>query len=172
MDWATRIFTVLQSDMTLISAGPPAVYQLDVEALRLELHGLQSDPNGGIPFEDIFFHNTEVTIGGTTYVRTLGIINGYTMTISPTGNYQVSCTGANHNLGDVYNNGAGPTLLPNNSAGLIAAPAGGGSPPPSAAAIADAIWDEDRDDHTTPGTYGEDITLKRTTEAPDLWKQE
>jgi hypothetical protein len=167
MDWATKTFTVYQADMTFLGG---VVYKLDVEALRTELHALQWGVIG-ITFEDIFFHNTEVTISGTTFVRVLGIINGYTMTISPAGAYQVSCTGANHNLQDVYNNLTGPTLLPNNSAGLIAAPAGGGTPP-TPAAVADAVWDEQRDEHTTPGSYGEPISLKKTTVAPEIWKQE
>lgn len=115
MDWSTKIFTVFQADMTNLGGG---VYELDVEALRLELHALQGSEDGS-PFEEIFFHNTEVTISGTTFARTFGIINGYTMTISPAGAYQVSCTGANHNLQDVYNNLTGPTFLPNNSAGLV-----------------------------------------------------
>ena len=115
MDWATRIFTVYQSDMTNLGGG---VYELDVEALRLELHALQASSDG-ITFPDIFTHNTEQLIGGTIYVRTIGIINGFSMTISPAGSYQVKCKGANHNLGDVYNNLTGPTLLPQNSAGLV-----------------------------------------------------
>jgi len=166
MDWATRVFTVYQADMTPLGGS---VYQLDVEALRAELHELQWSPVG-MSFEDIFFHNTEVTISGTTFVRTLGIINGYSMTISPAGAYQVSCTGANHNLQDVLNNLTGPTFLPNNSAGLIVGTGGGAAP--TAAQVADAVWDEQRDDHTTPGSYGEDIVLKKTTQAPELWRQE
>lgn len=165
MDWATKVFTVYQADMTNKGGG---VYELDVEALRAELHALQWSPEG-MPFDDIFFHNTEVTISGTTFVRTVGIINGYTMTISPAAAYQVSCTGANHNLQDVYNNLTGPTFLPNNSAGLIVGTGGGGA---TAAEVADAVWDEPRADHATPGTYGERLVLKRTTEAPDLWREE
>jgi len=165
MDWATKIFTVYQSDLTPLGGG---VYELDVEALRLELHALQGSAIG-ITFEDIFFHNTEVTISGTTFVRVLGIINGYTFAMSPAGAYQVSCTGANHNLQDVYNNLTGPTFLPNNSAGLIVGAGGGG---PTATQVADAVWDEARADHTTAGTFGERRTLGKTTEAPDLWREQ
>lgn len=137
MDWATKIFTVYQADLTPLGGD---VYQLDVEALRAELHALQWAGRDGITFEDIFFHNTEVTISGTTFVRVLGIINGYTFAMSPVGAYQVSCTGANHNLQDVYNNLTGPTFLPNNSAGLIVG--GGGGTPPTPAEI-DAVVDPD-----------------------------
>jgi hypothetical protein len=167
MDWATGVFTVYQADMVNLGGG---IYELDVPALKLELGALQARRRDGITFPDIFQHNTTVTVGVTTLVRVLLIINGYTMAISPAGAYQVSCKGANHNLGDVYANLTGPTFLPNNSAGLVITAGGGGGP--TAAEIADAVLDEPRDEHNIPGTYGEDIILKKTTEAPDLWKQE
>lgn len=150
MDWGTKTFTVYQADMTDLGGG---VYQLDVEALRGELHALQASAVG-MAFEDVFFHNTEVVISGTTFVRTLGIINGYTMTISPAGGYVVSCTGANHNLQDVYNNLTGPTFLPNLSAGLISAPA------PTTAEI-DAVVDP-------TGKLKKTLVLAKTEAAPDL----
>lgn len=115
IDWSTRVFTVYQADMTNLGGG---VYELDVEALRLELHALQASEDG-IAFPQIFVHNTEQLIAGTIFVRSVGIINGYSMTISPAGSYQVKAKGANHNLGDVYNNLTGPTFLPGNSAGLV-----------------------------------------------------
>ena len=42
----------------------------------------------------------------------------------------------------------------------------------NASQLVDAVWDEPRDDHTTPGTFGDPLTLKKTTEAPEIWKQE
>jgi len=115
VDWDTGVITVQQADMTFLGGN---VYELDVDALRLELKALEAS-EAGQPFEDTHRHNTEVLLSGVRYVRTLEVINGYTLTISPGTQYQVSCKGANHNLQDVYNNLGGPTLLPNNSAGSI-----------------------------------------------------
>lgn len=155
MDWATKTFTVYQSDMTNLGGG---IYELDVAALRLELHALQASPVG-ITFPEIFQHNPEFTVGGTTYVRAYAIINGYTMTISPASAYQVSCKGANHNLGDVYNNTTGPTLLPNNSAGLVNNPA--------ASAVASEVWESTRAAHTTAGTMGEKLGRRQVSAIED-----
>jgi hypothetical protein len=101
--------------MTPLGGG---VYELDIDAVRLDLADLLDDEEG-IPFPDIFRHNTEVVISGITYTRFIEFINGYTFDISPATAYIVSCTGANHNLADVYNNTTGPTLLINNAAGLV-----------------------------------------------------
>jgi len=115
IDWGTRVITVLQADMTPLGGD---VYELDIDWFRLQLKDLEDDEYG-MPMPDTHRHNTEVTISGVTYARTVEIINGYTVTVSPASAYQVSCVGANHNVQDVYNNLTGPTLLPNNSAGLI-----------------------------------------------------
>lgn len=166
MDWGTLTFTVYQADMTPLGGS---VYELDVEALRQELHALQASVEG-MAFPDIFFHNTEVLISGTTFVRTLGIINGYSMTISPAGAYKVSCKGANHNLQDVYNNLTGPTFLPNNSAGLIVS---NGGAAPTSAEIADAVWDEPRADHAIVGTMGDKLgrQLNLVVESPTVIRE-
>jgi len=100
-----------------------SLYELDVDVFRLELKNLEDD-EVGMPFPDTHQHNTEVTISGVVYARTVEIINGYTVTISPASAYQVVCSGANHNIQDVYNNLTGPTLLPGNSAGLQATETG------------------------------------------------
>lgn len=161
MDWGTGVFTVLQADMTPLGGD---VYELDVEALRLELHALAASADG-MPETDIFFHNTEVTLAGTTFVRTFGILPPYTMTISPAGAYQVSCKGANHNLSDVYNNLTGPTFLPNNSAGLVNNPA--------AAVTAAAVWDSARTDHEIAGSMGNKLgrTMSLATEADGVARE-
>ena len=115
VEWGTKIITVLQADMTPLGGG---IYELDIDALRLELSDLLDDEEG-IPFLDTHRHSTEVVISGVTYTRFIEFINGYTVTISPATAYIVSCTGANHNLADVYNNTTGPTLIVNNAAGLV-----------------------------------------------------
>lgn len=115
VDWGTKIITVYQADMVLIA---PNVYQFDIDTFRLELRALEAG-EAGITYPPTHFHNTEITISGTTFVRSVGILSPYTVTISPAGAYQVSCKGANHNVQDVLNNLTGPTFLPNNSAGLV-----------------------------------------------------
>jgi hypothetical protein len=115
IEWGTKIITVLQADMTALGGG---IYELDVDALRLELKALE-DSEEGMAFPDTHRHSTEVVISGVTYTRFVEIINGYTITISPATAYIVSCTGANHNIADVLNNTTGPTFIVNNAAGLV-----------------------------------------------------
>jgi hypothetical protein len=115
IDWGTKVITVPQADLTFISG---VIYELDVDWLRLQVAALLDDEEGQ-PFPDAFRHNTEVVISGVTYTRFVEFINGYTVTIDPAGAYIVTCTGANHNIADIYNNTGGPTLLVNNAAGLV-----------------------------------------------------
>lgn len=116
VDWPSQVITVYQADMVDLGGG---VYELDVNQLRLDLKNLEDDPDEGMPWPDTHEHVIPKTLSGTTYSRFFEIINGYTLTISPAGAYQVKCTGANHNLADVYNNVGGPTLLIGNAAGLV-----------------------------------------------------
>lgn len=114
VDWPARDIYVPQSYLTLISGSK---YELDVDQFRLDLKDLEDDSEG-MPYPDTHRHNTEVTLSGTTYARSVEIINSYTVTFE-TGAYQVLCTGANHNIGDVMTNTTGPSLIINNAAGLI-----------------------------------------------------
>lgn len=113
IDWGTKIITVLQADMSFLGG---VLYEFDIDAFRLELKALE-DSEYGMPMPNTHIHTKEKTISGVTYIRSIEIINGYTVTISPATAYQVTCIGANHNVQDVYNNTTGPTFLPNNSAG-------------------------------------------------------
>lgn len=118
IDWATKVITVPQADLTLISGS---LYELDVDAFRLELKDIE-DSEEGMAFPDTHRHNTEVTLSGVTYARTFEIINGYTVTFE-NGSYTVRCVGANHNLADVKNVNS-VSLIIGNSAGLVV-PTGG-----------------------------------------------
>jgi len=93
-----------------------SIYDLDVNALRLDLKDLE-DSEEGMAYPDTHNHNSEVTLSGVTYSRSLEIINGYTVTFE-NGNYSVKCAGANHNLGDVKNVNS-VSLIIGNAAGLI-----------------------------------------------------
>jgi hypothetical protein len=116
ISWGSRIINIPQSYLTLLSGTR---YQLDLDQFRLDLKDLEDSPEG-IVFPTTHNHNTQVTLSGVTYARTLEIINGYTVTFQNTGTpYTVDCTGANHNLGDVTNFDGGMSLIVNNAAGLI-----------------------------------------------------
>ena len=133
INWATRVITIPQADLTPVSAG---LYQLDVDAFRLALKDIE-DGVDGISFPDTHRHNTAVTLSGVTYVRIVEIVNGYTVTFQDAGTpYTVRCVGANHNLADVKNVNQ-VSLVIGNSGGLITVATGAG---PSAAEIAAAVW--------------------------------
>lgn len=132
IDWGPRIINVPQADLTLISG---TLYELDVDVFRLTLKDLEDDEAGAV-FPDTHRHNTEVTLSGVTYARTVEIINGYTVSFQNTGTpYTVSCVGANHNIGDVTNFDGGMSLLIGNSAGLIVKTVGSGLSTPQDALL-------------------------------------
>jgi hypothetical protein len=153
INWLTRRITIPQSDLTPISG---VLYQLDVNAFRLQLKDLE-DSEDGMGQPDTHRHNTQVVLSGVTYARTLELINGYTVEFQDTGTpYVVSCVGANHNLADVYVPGSsGVSLIIGNSAGLVVTDTGGGGGTSyTPAEIADAVWDEQKSGHAAPGSMG------------------
>lgn len=101
IDWANKIINIPKSDMTQVQVNPFEVRELDINDFRLILRGLEDDPDG-MSFVRTHRHNTEVTLGGDTYARTVEIINGYTVTFED-GQYAVNLVGANSNIGDVVN---------------------------------------------------------------------
>jgi hypothetical protein len=122
INWATKVITVPQADLTLVSGS---LYELDVDAFRLELKDIE-DSEEGMGFPDTHRHNTAVTLAGVTYARTFEIINGYTVTFQDLGSpYTVRCVGANHNIGDVKNVNQ-VSLIVGNAAGLIQVTSGSG----------------------------------------------
>lgn len=131
INWATQVITIPQADLTLISG---ALYELDVDVLRLALKDIE-DGDEGIAFPDTHRHNTQVTLSGVTYARTFEIVNGYTITFEDVGTpYTVRCVGANHNIADVKNVNQ-VSLIIGNSAGLIVVSSGSGLSPSQDAAL-------------------------------------
>jgi hypothetical protein len=118
IDWATKIITHPQADLTPVSG---TLYELDTEVFRNELHTIQASEDG-MAHDAIFNHNTEVTIVGVTYARLIEIINGYSIEFTPDSAWSVRFVGSNNNMFDV---GAGILVQNNvqviaqNSAGLI-----------------------------------------------------
>ena len=145
IDWPTGVISVPQSYLSSLGGG---IYELDVDQFRLDLKALEDDSDG-IMWPPTHIHNTQVTLSGVTYARTVEIINGYTIEFEDTGTpYTVKCVGANHNIGDVkvVNN---VSLLIGNSAGLIVGTSGVGDP-----------WAANLSSYNTDGTAGKELKKK------------
>lgn len=132
VNWPTKVIHIPQADLTPVSG---ALYELNVNTLRLALKDLEDDELGQ-PWPTTHNHNTELTLSGVTYARAVEIINGYTVEFED-GQYAVRLVGANHNIADVKVLNQ-VSLIIGNSAGLIV---GGGGSAPSAAAVAQAVWE-------------------------------
>lgn len=114
VDWAgTQVIYIPKSYLTLISGS---VYSLDLNQFRLDLRDLEDSPDGRL-WPRTHNHSTEVTLSGIPYARVIEILAPYTVEFED-GTYSVSCTGANHNLGDVKVVNS-VSLIINNSAGLV-----------------------------------------------------
>lgn len=118
VDYSTKIISVPQSDLTLISG---TLYEMDTDAFRADLMAIQ-DSEAGMWADTMFRHNTEVTVAGTTYARTIEIINGYSVQFTPNSQWTVRLAGSNNNIFDVENGILVQNqvqVIPTNSAGLI-----------------------------------------------------
>ena len=127
LDPATRVITVPQADLTFVSGN---LYTLDSNQFRKDVFDLLASESY-IWMPDAFSHNTEVTVAGITYARTLEFINNYSITFENTGSaYTVRIEGSNNNIFDVENGILNPTplvtVISTNSAGLISVVSGGG----------------------------------------------
>jgi hypothetical protein len=148
----TKVWAVLQADLTFISG---ALYDLDTNELKLNMMDVLSSEDY-IWMDDSFIHNTQVTVAGTTFARTIEIINGHSITLEDTSlAYSVRMINSNNNMFDVENGILNPTglvtVISTNSGGLIVEPT---STPPTPVEIADAVWDEPMAAHTTADTFG------------------
>lgn len=140
INWATKVIAIPQADLTDLGGG---IYELDVDEFRLNLKDLE-DSEQGLVFPKTHNHNTQTTLSGVTYARSVEIINGYTVEFEDL-QYTVKCVGANHNLGDVKIVNQ-VSLLIGNSAGLIAVSGAGGNP-----------WEALLVSNNDPGTFGERV---------------
>jgi|LGOV01.1.fsa_nt_gb hypothetical protein len=115
IDWITRIITVPQSYLDLVSG---AIYNLDTHQFKKDINDIMDNAEGMVN-PDVISHNTVVVLGGIPYARTIEIINGYTVTFEDVGTpYAVNFLGSNNNIADVTNVN-NVSIRPNNSAGLI-----------------------------------------------------
>lgn len=158
---STKVITVPQADLTLVSG---TLYTFDTKAFKEELAELMDDELY-MPLPTPFSHNTEVTIAGVTYSRTISIINGYSITHED-GSYSVIYENSNNDIWDIQNgilNQNTVQVIPQNSAGLQTVTLASALTGTDIADIADAVWDEDTADHTSSGTFGEKVGKKLLT---------
>ena len=146
---ATKVITIPKSYLTLVGG---TFYTLDTDAFRLDLKAIE-DNEGGITFLKTHLHNTEVTVAGTTFARSVEILPPYTITFED-GQYTVQLNGSNNNIFDVGNgilNQNQVQIISTNSAGLISVSSGSGLSTDEhnqlmaigePADNADAVWDE------------------------------
>lgn len=140
VDWLTWVISVPKADMDLVVAGPPEIYELDMDKFRKALREMEALPSG-MPILKTHDHNTEVTIGPTTFARQVILLAPYTITFED-GQYAVRVVGANTNIEDVTNVNQVSVRL-NNTAGLI-----------SNRTVAEQVWDADVRDHNEPDSMG------------------
>lgn len=125
IDPATQVITIPQADLTLVSG---TLYELDTNQFRKDVMALLDDEDY-MWMPNPFIHNTEVTVAGTTFARTLEFINGYSIEFE-NGSYSVRLAGSNNNIFDVENGILVQNtvqVIPQNSAGLVNGGGGGGS---------------------------------------------
>lgn len=121
LDPATRVISIPQADLTFVSG---ALYELDTDQFRKDVNDLLSS-EAYIWMPVAYTHNTEVTVAGTTFARTIEFINGYSITFENLV-YSVRLAGSNNNIFDVENGILNPsgnvTIIAQNSSGLISSP--------------------------------------------------
>lgn len=130
---STYVITIPKADTTLVGTNALTGYEIreyDEYGLMRELADYL-DSEDGIGLPNAFSHNTQVTISGVVYARTLSILAPYTVTFE-SGAYQVKLVGGtNNNLLDVLNPN-NVSVIPANSAGLqtvnISGGGGGATP--------------------------------------------
>lgn len=123
IDWLNRIIHVPIADLTLISSSPKILRSMDLNWFRTQLKILE-ESESGIVNPDTHIHYTKIDLSGTTYARTIKIINGYTVTFE-NDHYAIEIYGANSNISDVTNVND-VSIRTANSAGLISISTGSG----------------------------------------------
>ena len=128
IDYSSTPFRIIvpQADLTNVGGS---LYEHDTNAFRNELKTLEAAQTG-IVFEDTHRHNTEYTVAGITYARSVEVLNStnstqtdeYEIFYDPDTQYSVRLTGSNNNIFDIQNMILANTVtqvIPTNSAGII-----------------------------------------------------
>jgi hypothetical protein len=114
----TQVITVPQADLSLVTGS---LYELDTNWFRNELKTIEASEEGIVEL-DTHQHNTEVTVAGTTFARTIEMINGYSVEFTPDSAWSVRLAGSNNNIFDVENGILVQNqvqVIAQNSAGLV-----------------------------------------------------
>ena len=153
INWATKEIFIPQSDQSFVSG---TFYTYDTNAGRIAMNVLNASEDGMV-FPDINSHNTEVTIVGAVYAKTIEIINGYNITFENIAS-SVQLEGSNNNMWDIGGGILNQNLvqvIPTNAAGLIVG--AGAVTEQDKLDIADRVWDEVLADHIAAGSTGESL---------------
>jgi len=113
----TYIISIPKTDLTFISG---TLYELDTNDFRLQLKAWEASVEGMVQLVT-HVHNTEVTVAGVVYARTVSILPPYSIEFED-GQYTVILKGSNNNIFDVASNILEQNqvqVIPTNSAGLI-----------------------------------------------------
>lgn len=102
VDFANKIIYPDRAEMVQIQSSPIAIYQLDVNALHLDLRDLEDDEEG-IWADVTHTYKAPTTLSGVTYARLMEIINDYTITFLPDNAWVCQVVGGNSNVGDRVN---------------------------------------------------------------------
>ena len=138
VNWPTGVVSIPLADLTLVSG---TIYKADTNAIRLELKGLE-DSIEGMPWPRITRHNTEVTVAGVTFARTIEVINNYSIQFTPDSQATVILEGSNNNFFDVENGILVQNqvqVISTNSAGLQKVTSGSGVLPSDVTDIKNAV---------------------------------
>lgn len=138
IDWNSKVINVPKTFLSLVTAGPPPVYELDINEFRQALNDLQ-DSEEGMVYPTTHNHTPETSLSGTVFSRVVEIVNGYTITFED-GQYAVNLVGANSNISDVTNVNQ-VSIRAFNTAGLVTGSGGGGGSAPSAEDNAEMLLD-------------------------------
>lgn len=138
---STKVISIPKADTTLVGTNPMTGYEIrsyDEYAFMRELADYM-DSEAGVTLPNAYSHNTQVTISGVVYARTLTILSPYTVTFE-NGTYQVKLVGGtNNNLLDVLNPNS-VSVIPANSAGLQQVTSGSGVTAQDKTDIITGVW--------------------------------
>ena len=122
VDWVAKVITIPTSDLILISGTR---YQLQMLDFLIEIRRLEAEFDEGLWAPQILNHTDDrPDFAGVNYAGFDEMINGYTIQITGAAT-RVDLTGTNNNLIDVLIP-TGVSVVPNNSAGLVAVQTGTG----------------------------------------------
>lgn len=161
------VITIPKSDTTFVRNNALTGYEVrsfDEYQFMRDL-GDYLDSEDGAILPQAFSHNTQVTISGVVYARTITFLSPYTITFE-NGAYQVNLIGgSNNNLLDVLNPN-GVSVIPANSAGLqnVSTPTNVVTGVAlTAEEIRQAVWNAPVTNHVQSGSFGEYIGKKLLT---------